>query len=97
MASKRQNLSRLKCKFALLAAACFATLICGGSYAHGCQLSEDSDQFPAELHQPQAACAANFYLSPFRTNNDNPGEDSSESMTFSPQQQPFSEAPLLLW
>jgi hypothetical protein len=93
---ERQSLCRLKWKIALLAVVCFAALISDGSYAYGRQLSASNDQPPPGWQQPQQACAANFYLSPYRTNSDSLNGGDSGSMTFSPQEQPFAEAPVLL-
>jgi hypothetical protein len=92
MAPKRQNLYRLKCKFALLAAACFATLIGSGSYAYGRQLSDSSYSPHPGFHQAPQASDTNFYLSPFRSDHESVKEGISEFLSFSPQQQPFSEA-----
>ena len=85
-----------KWKFALMALVCFAALISGGSPAYGRPLSESNDPPRPGSHQPPQAYAANFCLSPFRTNTDGVNGGGSGPMTFSLQQQPFSAPPVRL-
>ncbi len=93
---ERQRFYGLKWKFALMALVCFAALLSGGSHVYGRLLAESNDPPRPRLHQPPQAYAANFCLSSFRTNTDSVNGGGFGSITFSLQQQPFSEAPVRL-
>jgi hypothetical protein len=94
MEQKRQTFYWIKWKFALLAIVFFAALISGGVHAYGRQLSGSNNSPRPGLHQSQQAYAANFCLSPFRTDTDGMNGEGSASIVFCPQQQPFVEAPV---
>ncbi|MCX6554847.1 MAG: DUF3943 domain-containing protein [Candidatus Aminicenantes bacterium] len=81
----------------MLAIVCFAVLINGGTYSYGHQLSESNDPPHPGFQQAPQASSTNFCLSPFQTDSGSMNEGISESLTLSPQQQPFSEAPVWLW
>ncbi|MCG2812858.1 MAG: hypothetical protein L6428_15605 [Candidatus Aminicenantes bacterium] len=94
MDQERQSFRGLKWKFALVALVCFVVLTCGGAYMYGRQLTVSNDLPRPGLVQSHQAYAANFCLSPFQINTDSVNGGGSESLVFSPQQQPFNELPV---
>ena len=88
---QRQRFCGFKWKSALMAFVCLAAFISGGSDAYGGLLSESDDPPQPGLPQPSPAFAANFCLSSFRTNTDSVNGSGSGPITFSLQQQPFTE------
>jgi len=76
-----------------MALVCFAAFISGGSPAYGRLLSESNDPPRPSLQRPTPSYAVNFCLSSFRTNTDSVNAGGSGPLTFSLQNQPFSEAP----
>jgi hypothetical protein len=78
-----------------MALACFAVLISVGSHAYGRLISESDDPPQGRLNPPPQDHAVNFSLSFFPTNNFSVKEGGPGPITFSFQQQPFSEAPVV--
>jgi hypothetical protein len=88
---ERQRSCGCRWKSALMALLFFATFISGRSHAYGCISPESNDPPRPRSDQPPQAYAANFYLASFRTNTDSVNGNGSGLMTFSLQQQPFTE------
>jgi hypothetical protein len=93
---KRKNFSGFKGKFALMAVVCFMALVNGGSLTYGSPSSASDDPLRPRSDHLRQDYTAGFCLSPYQMENESVNEGDSASMTFSPQQQPFSETPVRL-